>query len=44
MGLDRVYVGVEPDNEKSLRALAKAPGVRKLDDDLYEVTPDALME
>jgi RimJ/RimL family protein N-acetyltransferase len=42
VGLDRVYVGVDPDNEKSLRALAKAPGVRKLDDELYELTVDAL--
>jgi RimJ/RimL family protein N-acetyltransferase len=44
VGLGRVYLGVDPDNQKSLRALAKAPGVRKLDDELYEVTPDALQE
>ncbi len=43
VGLDRVYAGVDPDNEKSLRALAKAPGVRRLDDELYELTPDALL-
>jgi RimJ/RimL family protein N-acetyltransferase len=42
VGLDRVYAGVDPENEKSLRALAKAPGVRKLDDELYELTADAL--
>ncbi len=42
VGLDRVYAGVDPENEKSLRALAKAPGVRKVDDELYELTADAL--
>ena len=42
VGLDRVYAGVDPDNEKSLRALAKAPGVRRVDDELYELTADAL--
>ena len=42
--LDRVYAGVDPSNEKSLRALAKTPGVRKLDDELYELTPDALLD
>jgi RimJ/RimL family protein N-acetyltransferase len=42
LGLDRVYAGVDPDNEKSLRALAKAPGVRRLDDELYELTPHEL--
>jgi RimJ/RimL family protein N-acetyltransferase len=42
VGLDRVYAGVDPENEKSLRALAKAPGVRKIDDELYELTADAL--
>jgi len=41
--LDRVYAGVDPSNEKSLRALAKTPGVRKLDDELYELTPGALL-
>ena len=42
-GLERVYAGVDPDNERSLRALAKAPGVRKLDDELYELTAAALL-
>jgi ribosomal-protein-alanine N-acetyltransferase len=41
--LDRIYAGVDPDNEKSLRALAKAPGVRKIDDELYELTARALL-
>ncbi len=40
VGLDRVYAGVDPGNEKSLRALAKAPGVRRVDDELYEITAD----
>jgi RimJ/RimL family protein N-acetyltransferase len=44
VGLDRAYAGVHPDNAKSLRALAKAPGVRKLDDELYELTADALRD
>jgi ribosomal-protein-alanine N-acetyltransferase len=44
VGLDRAYAGVDPDNAKSLRAIAKAPGVRKLDDELYELTADALRE
>ena len=42
VALDRVYAGVDPENEKSLRALAKAPGVRRVDDELYELTADAL--
>ena len=41
VALDRVYAGVEPDNENSLRALAKVPGVRKVADDLYELTAGA---
>ena len=41
LALDRVYAGVDPENEKSLRALAKAPGVRKIDDELYELTAQA---
>lgn len=41
--LDRVYAEVDPSNEKSLRALAKTPGVRMLDDELYELTPGALL-
>ena len=44
VGFGRVYLGVDPGNEKSLRALAKVPGVRKIDDELYEVTPGALLE
>jgi RimJ/RimL family protein N-acetyltransferase len=43
VGLDRIYVGVDPDHEKSLRALAKAPAVRRLDDELYELTARALL-
>ena len=43
VGLERVYAGVDPDNERSLRALAKAPGVRRLDDELYELTAAALL-
>jgi RimJ/RimL family protein N-acetyltransferase len=42
LGLDRVYAGVDPDNEKSLRALAKAPGVRRIDDEHYELSAEAL--
>lgn len=38
VGLDRVYAGVDPDNVKSLRAMAKASGARQLDDELYELT------
>ena len=41
VGLDRVYAGVDPGNIKSLRALAKAPRVRKVDDELYELRADA---
>jgi RimJ/RimL family protein N-acetyltransferase len=44
LGVDRVYVGVDPDNERSLRALAKAPGVRRLDDELYELPAQALLD
>lgn len=44
VALDRVYAGVDPGNESSLRALAKAPGVRKLDDELYELTARALLD
>lgn len=42
LGLDRVYAGVDPDNERSLRALSKAPGVTKIDDELYEISTAAL--
>ena len=44
LGHDRVYAGVDPDNEKSLRALAKAPGVRRIDDELPELTARAFLE
>ena len=44
VSLDLAYAGVDPDNEKSLRALAKAPGVRRLNDELYELTADALLD
>jgi RimJ/RimL family protein N-acetyltransferase len=43
LGHERVYAGVDPDNEKSLRALAKAPGVRRIDDELYEVSAGAFL-
>ena len=42
VGLARVYAGVDPENEKSLRVLAKAPGVvTKVDEELYELTAAA---
>ena len=41
VGRERVYAGVDPTNEKSLRVVAKAPGVRKVDDELYELTAEA---
>jgi ribosomal-protein-alanine N-acetyltransferase len=41
VGLEWVHVGVDPDNVKSLRVLAKAPGVRRVDDELYELTAPA---
>jgi len=41
VGLARVYAGDDPTNEKSLRVVAKAPGLRKLDDELYELTAEA---
>jgi RimJ/RimL family protein N-acetyltransferase len=41
VGLARIYAGVDPTNEKSLRVVAKAPGLRKLDDELYELTAEA---
>ena len=41
VGLERVYAGVDPENAKSLRVVAKAPGVRQLDDELYELTAAA---
>jgi RimJ/RimL family protein N-acetyltransferase len=44
LGHERVYAGVDPDNEKSLRALAKASGVRRIDDELFEVTARAFLD
>jgi [ribosomal protein S5]-alanine N-acetyltransferase len=41
VGLERIYAGVDPENAKSLRVMAKAPGVRRLDDELYELTAAA---
>ncbi|GAA1477632.1 GNAT family N-acetyltransferase [Nocardioides aestuarii] len=41
-GLQRVYAEIDPDNAKSLRAIAKAPGVRKVDDELFELTAESL--
>jgi [ribosomal protein S5]-alanine N-acetyltransferase len=43
VGLERVYAGVDPANEKSLRVLEKAPGVRRVDAELYELTPADLV-
>lgn len=42
IGLERVYAGIDPDNVKSLRAMAKAPGARQLDDELFELTAESL--
>jgi len=42
VGLERVYAGVDRTNEKSLRVLAKAPGVRQIDEELYELTAAGL--
>ena len=41
-GLERVYAGVDPTNEKSLRVIAKAPGLRRVNSELYELTAAAL--
>jgi ribosomal-protein-alanine N-acetyltransferase len=41
VGCARIYAGVDPANEKSLRVVAKAPGVRKVDDELFELTAEA---
>jgi [ribosomal protein S5]-alanine N-acetyltransferase len=38
VGLERVYAGVDPANDKSLRVLAKAPGVIQVDEELYELS------
>jgi len=40
VGLARVNAGVDPTNEKSLRVVAKAPGLRRIDDELYELTAE----
>ena len=42
LGLQRVYAGIDPDNAKSLRAIAKAPGVRQVDDELFELTAESV--
>lgn len=42
VGCARIYAGVDPTNETSLRVVGKAPGVRKIDDELYELTAKAL--
>jgi len=39
-GCARIYAGVDPTNEKSLRVVGKAPGVHKIDDELYELTAE----
>ena len=38
VGLERIYAGVDPTNDKSLRVLAKAPGVTQVDEELYELS------
>ncbi|QZY29960.1 GNAT family N-acetyltransferase [Nocardioides coralli] len=43
-GHERVVIGVDPDNTRSMGALAKVPGVRRLDADLYELTAAALAD
>jgi RimJ/RimL family protein N-acetyltransferase len=42
VGRERVYAEVEEMNDKSLRLLAKVPGVRHLGGDLYELDRAAL--
>jgi [ribosomal protein S5]-alanine N-acetyltransferase len=42
VGRERVYAGVEETNDKSLRLLAKVPGVRHLGGELYELDRAAL--
>ena len=44
VGRERVYAGVDPTNDRSLRALAKALGVRKINDELYELTRAAFAD
>jgi [ribosomal protein S5]-alanine N-acetyltransferase len=43
VGLERVYAGVEPTNDNSLRVLAKVPGVRQVEGELYELTAAAFL-
>jgi RimJ/RimL family protein N-acetyltransferase len=42
VGRDRLYAGIEETNDKSLRLLAKVPGVRHLGGELYELDRSAL--
>ena len=42
LGRQRVYAEVEETNDKSLRLLAKIPGVRHLSGELYELDRSAL--
>ena len=42
LGRERVYAEVEETNDKSLRLLAKVPGVRHLGGELYELDRSAL--
>jgi RimJ/RimL family protein N-acetyltransferase len=42
VGRERLYAGVEATNDKSLRLLAKVPGVRQLGSELYELDRSAL--
>mgnify|MGYP006160011553 CR=1 FL=1 len=44
VGRERVYAGVDPANAKSLRVVAKAAGVRRVDDELFELTAVAFAE
>ena len=42
VGRDAVYAGIEQANDKSLRLVAKVPGVRHVGGELYELTRTAL--
>ena len=42
VGRERIYAGIDPANDKSLRLLAKVPGARQLDEELYELDRAAL--
>ncbi|HVM68293.1 MAG TPA: GNAT family N-acetyltransferase [Gaiellaceae bacterium] len=42
VGRERVYAEIEPTNEKSLRLVAKVPGVRHVGGELYELTRAAV--